>query len=55
LQAAVDLAAQLRVDGDDLALVAADQRLLRAAQAEGLVTLNPETQAESDLDVLLGV
>jgi hypothetical protein len=31
------------------ALVASDQRLLRAAQAEGLQTLNPETLAETDV------
>ena len=39
--------------GDDLVLVASDQRLLRAAQAEGLVTFDPETQSQADLDALL--
>lgn len=34
---ALDVAQHLRKRGDDLVLVASDQRLLRAAQAEGLV------------------
>jgi predicted nucleic acid-binding protein len=54
LQLALDLASQLRQSGDDLFLAASDQRLLRAAQAEGLTTFNPETQSEQDLDNLLG-
>lgn len=53
LRLALDLAAQLRVDGNDLVLVASDQRLLKAAGAEGLLTLDPETQTEAALDVLL--
>lgn len=35
LRVALDLAAQLRAQGDDLVLVASDQRLLKATQAEG--------------------
>ncbi len=35
------------------ALVAADQRLLRAAQAEGLKTLNPELIAAADVPAFL--
>jgi predicted nucleic acid-binding protein len=54
LRAALDLAATLRPSGDDLFLVASDLRLLRAAQAEGLKTFNPETQSPADLDTLLG-
>jgi predicted nucleic acid-binding protein len=54
LRSALDLAAQLRVTGDDLLLVASDQRLLRAAQAEGLATFNPEVQTQAELDVMLG-
>lgn len=53
LRSALDLAVPLRAAGDDLVLVASDQRLLRAAQAEGLVTFNPETQTQADLDALL--
>lgn len=53
LQTALDLAALLRADGNDLVLVAADQRLLKAAQAEGLVTFDPETQTEAALDAWL--
>lgn len=53
LQNALDFANYLRVGGDDLVLVASDQRLLRAAQTEGLTVFNPETQATTDLDLLL--
>lgn len=53
LRSALDVAANLRARGDDLVLVAADHRLLRAAQIEGLLTLNPETQTTADLDALL--
>ena len=53
LSSAVDLFADLRKLGDDLTLVASDQRLLRAAQAEGLSTFNPETQSQADLEALL--
>ncbi len=42
LGAALDLAAYARSTGDDLVLVASDQRLLRAAKAEGLSTFDPE-------------
>ncbi len=42
-----------RVIGDDLVLVASDGRLLRAADAEGLSTFNPETQSGAELDALL--
>lgn len=54
LQIALDLAEELRSGGDGLVLVASDQRLLRAATAEGLVTFDPETGAETDLDALIG-
>lgn len=53
LYTAVDLTIDLRARGDDLVLVASDQRLLRAAQAEGLTVFNPETQTTADLDLLL--
>jgi predicted nucleic acid-binding protein len=53
LQAALDLAAALRSNSDDLVLMAADRRLLQAAQAEGLVLFDPEMQTQADLDVLL--
>jgi hypothetical protein len=53
LRSALELAASLRVSGDDLVLVAADHRLLKAARAEGLLTFDPETQTQSDLDALL--
>ena len=36
-----------------IVLVAADTRLLRAADAEGLTTLNPETVSASDIPALL--
>jgi predicted nucleic acid-binding protein len=43
----------LRPSGDDLILATSDQRLVTAARAEGLVTFNPETQTQADLDTLL--
>jgi hypothetical protein len=39
--------------GDALVLVAADTRLLRAAAAERLATLNPQTVAATDVPALL--
>jgi predicted nucleic acid-binding protein len=53
LRSALDLAVVLRAGGDDLAMVASDHRLLRSAQAEGLLVFNPETQTTADLDQLL--
>jgi predicted nucleic acid-binding protein len=54
LHAALGLAQHLRTRGDDLVLVASDQRLLRAAGAEGLLTFNPETQDQATLVALAG-
>ncbi len=54
LHAALALAQHLRSRGDDLVLVASDQRLLRAALAEGLATFNPETQDQAALAPLVG-
>jgi predicted nucleic acid-binding protein len=54
LRLCLDLATQWRPRGDDVVLVASDRRLLRAAQSEGLVTFDPETQTQADLDALIG-
>ena len=54
LKSALAIARRLRKAGDDLVLVASDQRLVRAAQAEGLVTFNPGTQDQAALATLLG-
>src|SRR5207244_12796167 len=54
LRLALNLAAQLRAAGHDLILLASDQRLLRAAQAEGLATFDPEAQSQVELAALLG-
>jgi predicted nucleic acid-binding protein len=54
LQASLVAAAQLRTVGDDLVLVASDRRLLKAARMEGMLTFDPETQTQIDLDVLVG-
>jgi predicted nucleic acid-binding protein len=54
LRIALDAAIPMRSAGDDLVLVASDQRLLRAAQAERLQTFSPETQSQADLDALIG-
>ena len=53
LRCALDSAIELRGDGDDLILVATDTRLLRAAQAEGLHTFNPETDSQAILDTFI--
>lgn len=47
-----ELTTQLPAD-DQITLIASDQRLLKAAQAEGLATFNPETQSQAELDALL--
>lgn len=47
--------AQAQMAGTVCILAAADQRLLRAAQAEGLKTLNPERFAPADVPALLAV
>jgi predicted nucleic acid-binding protein len=54
LHAALGLAQDFRTRRDDLVLVASDQRLLRAAQAEGLNTFNPELQDQAALTALMG-
>jgi len=53
LKSALAIARRLRRAGGDLVLVASDQRLLRAAQAEGLTTFNPETQDQAALAALV--
>ena len=42
-----------RNDGDTLLLISSDRRLLRAAAAEGLGTLNPESVTPADLTAIL--
>ena len=54
LKSTLAIARRLLASGDDLVLVASDQRLLRAAQAEGLTTFNPEAQDRAALAVLIG-
>jgi predicted nucleic acid-binding protein len=54
LKSALAFARRLRRTGDDLVLVASDQRLLRAAEAEGVMTFNPETQDQAALTALIG-
>jgi predicted nucleic acid-binding protein len=54
LKSALAITRKLRAGGDDLVLVASDQRLLRAAGAEGLTTFNPESQDHATLAPLLG-
>jgi len=53
LRSALDLADELRTAGYDLALVASDVRLLRAADAEGLMHFNPESDSAPQLDALI--
>lgn len=49
LRSALDTATELRSIGDRLVLVASDQRLLRAAHAEGLQIFNPEIDPQQTL------
>ncbi|MDE0015220.1 MAG: type II toxin-antitoxin system VapC family toxin [Candidatus Poribacteria bacterium] len=49
LRSALDTATELRSTGDRLVLVASDQRLLRAAYAEGLQIFNPEQDSQQIL------
>ena len=49
LRSALDIATELRRAGDRLVLVASDQRLLRAARAEGLQIFNPEVDSQQIL------
>ena len=48
-----NVAVKLRSTGDTLVLVASDQRLLRAAQNEGLLIFNPEIDPEQTLEAWL--
>ncbi len=54
LRVALDIAQHLRVSGDDLVLVSSDKRLLHSAQAEGLITFNPESLDKAALAALVG-
>jgi len=49
LCSALDIATDLRNEDDELVLIASDQRLLRAAQTEGLLCFNPETDSQQVL------
>lgn len=53
LASSIELNGRLLAAGDSLVVVAADQRLHKAARAEGLVSFDPETQSLAELDVLL--
>ena len=50
LRTALDLQAVLAPAGDDLVVVACDQRLVAAARAEGLPAFDPERQRAADFD-----
>ncbi len=53
LRSALDTELELNHQYDDLVLIAADERLLRAAISEGLNIFNPEKNSQADLDALL--
>ena len=55
LRSALETATELRRIDDTLVLVASDQRLLRAASNEGLLTFNPETDTEEMLKAWLDI
>jgi len=50
LQAALEVQSRLHTQGDTFLIFAADQRLLRAAQTEGLAIFNPEIGTETQLN-----
>jgi predicted nucleic acid-binding protein len=52
LKSALSIARRFRKNGNDLVLVSSDQRLIRAAQAEGLVTFDPEVPDQATLSAL---
>ena len=49
LCSALNIATDLRNENNELVLIASDQRLLRAAQTEGLLCFNPETDSQQVL------
>ena len=49
LCSALNIATDLRKENNELVLIASDQRLLRAAQTEGLLCFNPETVSQQVL------
>ena len=53
LRCALDKADELRITGDDLILVCSDGQLLRAAKKERLLTFDPITDNQIDLDALI--
>ena len=53
LQIALEVHSRLYRQGDALLFFAADRRLLRAAQAEGLAIFNPEVGTSTQLESLL--
>jgi predicted nucleic acid-binding protein len=53
LRSALNIAVELRNVKNDLIMIASDQRLLRAAKTEGLITFNPESGMRNEIDALL--
>ena len=53
LQCALDKADELRPVGNDIVFVSSDKRPLAVAQKEGLLTFNPQTDNQTDLDNLI--
>ena len=53
LHCALDKAIELRTDEADLIMVSADLRLLRAAEIEGILTVNPETDSQTKIEQLV--
>jgi hypothetical protein len=54
LRVCLDHAVVLRAAGHDLVLVSSGKRLLQVARKEGLLTFNPETGSQTELEALLG-
>ncbi len=53
LQTVLEIRSLLQQAGDSVVLVVVDQRLQRAAEANGIICINPEINSLTDLDALL--
>ena len=55
LRCALNKTIELRANRHNLVMISSDARLLRAAQAEGLLTFNPETDSQATLDTFINL
>lgn len=55
LRSVLDVQAAVRATGDEVMVCCADKRLLRAAQSEGLLALDPEVETVAEVERMLNV